>query len=176
MRRLISVIQNKRDKALFYIAYRHGLRASEVGLLKIADVDMAKRRIFITRLKGSFSAEYPLDKKEIGLLQNHLRSWKRGSPLLFPAKHGGSPTRQNLHYFMRKYCELAEIPAEKRHFHCLKHSIATHMLDAGENIETVRDWLGHKNIQNTLIYSQIKSSTRDERARRMFEKVGREIV
>jgi len=44
---------------------------------------------------------------------------------------------------------VAELPAEKGKFHCLKHSIVAHLLDAGADLALVKDWLGHANIQNT---------------------------
>ncbi len=53
LRRLFKVIRSKRDKAIFLVAYRHGLRASEIGLLQRADVDVKQGRISIHRLKGS---------------------------------------------------------------------------------------------------------------------------
>jgi integrase len=58
--RLLHVIDNKRDKAIFLIAYRHGLRASEVGMVKLGDVDLTRARITIERLKNSQGGEYPL--------------------------------------------------------------------------------------------------------------------
>jgi site-specific recombinase XerD len=69
---------------------------------------------------------------------------------------------------MRDYAEAAGVPASKRKFHALKHSIATHLLDAGADISFVRDWLGHANIQNTTIYAQLTNAKRDENARRLF--------
>lgn len=69
---------------------------------------------------------------------------------------------------MGKYGERAGLPKVKRHFHVLKHSIATHLLDAGADIMFVKDWLGHKNIQNTLVYAQLTDGRRDEEARRLF--------
>jgi site-specific recombinase XerD len=76
--------------------------------------------------------------------------------------------RRTLYAMMRKYGEKAGIPAHKQKFHSLKHSIATHILDAGEDAAFARDWLGHKNIQNTMIYARFSASTRDARARQMF--------
>ncbi|MEM2991555.1 MAG: site-specific integrase, partial [Halobacteria archaeon] len=67
-----------------------------------------------------------------------------------------------------KYSKRAGLPQDKQHFHCLKHSIATHLIDAGADIMFVKDWLGHKNIQNTLVYAQLINKTRDEQARRIF--------
>ena len=50
----------------------------------------------------------------------------------------------------------------------MRTSIATHILDAGEDIYFAKDWLGHKNIQNTIIYARFSTGTRDARARKMF--------
>ncbi len=67
-------------------------------------------------------------------------------------------------------CERAGLPAEKQQFHALKHSIGTHILDAGEDVYFAKDWLGRKNIRNTTIYSKFSTSTRDARARKMFSR------
>jgi integrase-like protein len=69
---------------------------------------------------------------------------------------------------MKYYGELANIPASKRHFHALKHSIATHLLDAGTNLRFVHDWIGHAWIKNTVIYAQLTSRRCDEEARKVF--------
>jgi integrase len=60
LRRLFKMIRSKRDKAIFLVAYRHGLRASEIGLLQRTDVDAKQGRIAIHRLKGSISGVYPM--------------------------------------------------------------------------------------------------------------------
>jgi integrase/recombinase XerD len=69
---------------------------------------------------------------------------------------------------MQTYGELAGLPVEKREFHCLKHSIATHLLDAGADLAFVKDWLGHANIQNTTIYARLTTATMDAQARTIF--------
>jgi type 1 fimbriae regulatory protein FimB len=101
-------------------------------------------------------------------VKSYLRTRKDNSPILFLSKRGLPINRRTLDYLMKKYGEQAEIPKEKRHFHCLKHSIATHLLDAGADIMFVKDWLGHRNIQDTIVYSQLISKTRDEQARKVF--------
>ena len=62
LRLLFKVIRSKRDRAIFLVAYRHGLRASEIGLLQRADVDVKQGRLSIHRLKGSISAVYPMHR------------------------------------------------------------------------------------------------------------------
>jgi site-specific recombinase XerD len=68
---------------------------------------------------------------------------------------------------MKHYGELAKIPESKRHFHTLKHSIATHLLYAGADRRFVQDWIGHASIGNTVIYAQLTSWRRDEDARKV---------
>ncbi len=72
---------------------------------------------------------------------------------------------------MKEYGRLAGIDPAKLHFHALKHSIATHLLDAGAELRFVQDWLGHANIQNTVVYTFLSSTSRQEKARQVFLKL-----
>ena len=65
VRRLFDAIKTKRDRAIFAVAYRHGLRASEVGILQLTDVDLKASRITIDRVKGSLSGTYPLSPETV---------------------------------------------------------------------------------------------------------------
>lgn len=170
--RLFSVIKDRRDKAIFLISYRHGLRASEVGLLQTGDLDFKKLRVMVHRLKGSLSGEHPLQPDEVKALRSHLRHRKIDTPILFPSRRTLPISRFMLDELMKRYGELAGIPKEKRHFHVLKHSIATHLLDSGgAELRFVQDWLGHSNIQNTVIYTALVSGTRETKARQHFLKL-----
>lgn len=171
--RLFSAIKNKRDRALFLIAYRHGLRASEVGRLIVSDIDFKKLRIMLHRLKGSHSGEHPLQTDEAKSLKAYLRSRKAAIPVLFSSNRNDPISRSMLHRLMRTYGSIANLPKDKQHFHVLKHSIATHLLDAGADVRFVQDWLGHANIQNTVIYTYLTSTTREEKARKLFMKMPR---
>jgi integrase len=74
LRRLFKVIRSKRDRAIFLVAYRHGLRASEVGLLHRTDVDAQQGRIMIHRLKGFLSGLYPLQPDVLKAIRAYLRT------------------------------------------------------------------------------------------------------
>jgi integrase/recombinase XerC len=69
---------------------------------------------------------------------------------------------------MKRYSAAAGIPEAKRHLHVLKHSIATHLLDADADLRLVQDWIGHALIRNTVVYAQLTSRRRDEEARRVL--------
>jgi site-specific recombinase XerD len=168
VQRLFAVITTKRDRVLFRVAYRHGLRASEIGLLSRSDADLRTGRLTIHRLKGSLSGVYPVQPDIQKLLKAYLRSREDVSPYLFVSNRQVPISRHTLWHLMQTYGEAANLPPAKRTFHILKHSIATHLLDAGADLAFVRDWLGHANIQNTLIYARVTTGKRDTEARRLF--------
>ena len=160
--------QNKRDFALFLIAYRHGLRASEVGLLRVADLDLTHHRIKIHRLKKSLSGEHPMQPDEVKAIKAYLRWREYESPYLFTSNRRAPISRRTLDVLMKTYGAAVKLPEDRQHFHVLKHSIATHLLSAGGDLAFVRDWLGHASIKNTLIYAQLVNKKRDEEAQRVF--------
>ena len=96
LKRLFAMIKDKRDKALFLLAYRHGLRASEIGLLQRTDIDLKQGRITIHRLKGSLSGIYPLQPDVIKLLRAYLRARTDSSPYLFISNCGVPIDRRTL--------------------------------------------------------------------------------
>jgi len=101
-------------------------------------------------------------------IRSYLRTRTDESPYLFLSNRNVPISRYMLHYRMQTYGEVAGLPPEKRKFHCLKHSIATHLLDAGADLAVVKDWLGHANIQNTTIYARLTTATLDSTARKVF--------
>lgn len=167
-KRLFSAIKSKRDRAIFLTAYRHGLRASEVGLLQITDADIKRGRLTIQRLKNSLDGVQPMQPDEVKTLRAYLRTRKDESPYLFVSSHRSPISRYQLHELMKHYGEAIGLPRAKQKFHALKHSIATHLLDAEADLSFVKEWLGHANISNTTIYAKLTNPTRDQRARRIF--------
>ena len=169
MRNLLKAIgDHKRDRALFLLAYRHGLRASEVGLLNVSDIDLKQERIRLHRLKGSLEGVHRMQADEVKWTKSWLKERAVDSPTLFISRNGSPISRWQLNNLMKKYCKLAKVPEHKHHFHTLKHSIATHLLDAGGELRFVQDWVGHSSIKNTIIYAQLTNRRRDEEARKVF--------
>ena len=168
MRRLLAVITDRRDRALFQLAYHHGLRASEVSLLQRADLNPQQGRIYIPRVKGSLAKTYPVQPEDLRRLRAYLRTRHDDAPYLFISTRGIPLERRSYWDLMQKYGAQAGLLKAKRRFHALRHAIAVHLLDAGADVAFVQDRLGHANIQNTIIYMRYTTATRDAHTRHLF--------
>lgn len=153
------MISDPRDRALFSLIYFYGLRVGEVALLTWGDVDLVRGRIVVKRLKGGAWAERPLFANAETLLKQFRsnEAVESQSPV-FRGRHGPLRKRQVQQLFTR-YRDRAGLA---RHFtcHCLRHAIATHLLDAGVSLEFVQDHLGHVSIRSTSIYARISDQHR----------------
>jgi type 1 fimbriae regulatory protein FimE len=149
-----------RDWAMVLLAYRHGMRASEVCDLKLADIDLKAGSISIRRLKGSLSQVQPLYQHRGQPLLDEiaaLRAWLKarpadGSDFLFTSQKGGRLDRTQLFRIFRACAESAGLPPEKRHPHVLKHSLASHLVAGNVNLALIRQVLGHRSITSTMQY------------------------
>ena len=162
MWRFFRVINSTRDRAIFRIMYHAGLRASEIGLLEIRDYSPRTDRLMINRLKGSNSGEHHLNREEARALKAWLKERGTAPGVIFPSKKGGPISRKRLDALVKQYATWAGWPEKLRHGHTFKHACCTHLLSKGFNVEQVQDWVGHANIQNTMIYSRVTNSRRDQ--------------
>jgi integrase len=169
---LFRVIVDTRDRAIFRLAYHHGLRASEVGMIQMKDwrrgTSLDMDRLFLRRLKGSIGGETII----VNAAATALRAWLRirgSSPgPIFHSRNHRPISRRRLDELMKHYCGLAGIPVEKSHFHALKHTCGTLLLsEQHESIVDVQKHLGHADIRNTMIYAQLTDEANRERAERL---------
>jgi len=158
---LFDQIADLRDRALFGTMYYFGLRASEVGLLLREYVNFRTRRIYIPRLKGGVPGEKVMTADCRRLLQSYLQSRRDALPYVFPSRNARPVSRKRIDALFRHYATQVGLPPHKRHSHCLRHSIATHLIDAGQSLEYVQDHLGHRSIQSTGVYAKISDAKRE---------------
>ena len=149
-----------RDWVMVLLAYRHGLRASEVCGLKLSDVNLKDQTIRVARLKGSMLTTQPLVPHRGQPLLDELaalRTWLKirpadGSDFLFTSQKGGKLDRTQFFRVFRAVAESAGLPREKRHPHVLKHSLASHLVAGNVNLALIRQALGHRSITSTMQY------------------------
>ena len=159
---LLKAAKNRstRDWAMILLAYRHGLRASEVCGVKLADVDLKAGSISIRRLKGSLHTIQPLYQHRGQPLLDEtaaLRAWLRkrpadGSDFLFTSQKGGKLGRTQFFRNFQTVAESAGLEVQKRHPHVLKHSLASHLVAGNANLALIRQALGHRSISSTMQY------------------------
>jgi type 1 fimbriae regulatory protein FimB len=163
---LFRAIHSAMHVALFEVSFHRGLRASEVGLLQLSDLRLPVRRLYVRRLKGGHSGEYPLTEREVKALRRWLAVRGTAPGPLFPSRQGGPISRTRLHQLMGLYGARAGLPECRRHFHCLRHTAGT-MLSEETDVVDVKDHLGHKDIRSTMKYVVVRSKRRNELGERM---------
>lgn len=149
-----------REWAMILLAYKHGMRTSEVCNLRLDDIDLKNGSIIVARLKNSLRTTQALTEHRGEPLLNELkalREWLRqrrddGSDFLFTSQKGGRLDRSQFFRLFRATASAAGLPPAKQHPHVLKHSIASHLVAANMNLALVKQQLGHKSISSTIRY------------------------
>jgi len=166
--KLFGVIKDPRDRAIFTVAYWRGLRASEVGRMRVDAFKRAEGRLQVARVKKSMTGVFLLSPIELRALRAWLRIRGDKPGPMFPSRKGRGISRQMLDVLMRRYGAAADLPAHKRHFHVLKHSIATHLVERGVEVLQIKSWLGHRSINSTLQYTHLADRQRDALAEQLY--------
>ncbi len=171
--RFLKLLKNPRDRAIFTVAYYRGLRASEVALISLKDWRPTAKRLYVWRIKGGLSGEYTVSPEESRAINSWIADRGAWDGPLFASERVTATgrrgiSRQRLDSLMRAYGADAELPEDVRHFHVWRHSIAVHLTEAGESLQAVKDWLGHRSITSTQIYAQLTNKGRDAVGTRFY--------
>ena len=149
----------QRDRAMLETLYATGLRVSELIGLKVLDVKL-EAGLVRTLGKGSKERAVPMGEKAIEAIREYL-SWGRlqqikgvNSPFLFLNSSGRPMTRQGFWKIIKKHGLKAGI-SKKITPHIIRHSFASHLLEAGADLRSVQLMLGHEDIATTQIYTHV---------------------
>jgi integrase len=140
-----------RDSTAILIAYRHGLRASELVGLEWHQIELDQGRLHVRRAKNGVPSVHPLRGDEI----RALRRLKRESPqsaFVFLTERGGPMSPVGFHHLIQRLGKAAGMPFVI-HPHMLRHACGFALANAGHDTRALQHWLGHKNISNTTIYT-----------------------
>lgn len=146
--------RNKARNALILLmGFRHGLRVGELVDLRWSDVDFTAGLLFVRRLKDGISTHHALERDEIQGLHVLQRSPK-SSPFVFNSELGVPITEDGIRKMMMRVGVKAKLP-----FHChphqLRHSCGVHLAARGVSPLTIKTYLGHWSLRNTLHYCEL---------------------
>jgi len=178
VRRILANIRMLRYRVCLSTIYSCGLRLSEGINLRLEDIDSARGVIAVRNSKGNKDREVPLPEKTLELLKEHWKS-HRNKALLFPSAARDDAnistaqdpfSKSSVQSAFRSAVKSARIN-KKATVHSLRHSWATHLLEAGVNLRLIQVWLGHKSPSTTSIYTHLT-----EKAKTMAIKTINELM
>jgi integrase/recombinase XerD len=158
-KQLIAVITNLKHRMVISLFYGTGVRMNEMVHLKIADIDS---KAFQVKVMGKGR------KERFTILPKHLLDDMRKYYLqhkpktyLFEGQTKGRPMHpRSIQHFVQQYVTKIGLGGKDYSAHTLRHSFATHLLDAGTDIHTIKELLGHNNISTTMVYLHLQQSKR----------------
>lgn len=154
--RILDMVKNEPKKYLLIsLLWQTGARVSEILGIQVKDIDFHNKSLRITTLKQKRRPQraIPTQGNLLGLLGAYIASneLKRDDFVL-------DITRQRAHQIVREAVSRAGLDDERAHPHTFRHSFAVFAVLSGVPILVIKNWLGHSNIQNTLIYMQVMGS------------------
>jgi integrase/recombinase XerD len=158
-----SSSQGARDHALLLFLYNSGARASEAASLRIGDIDWHAKSVRIIG-KGSKERRCPLWANTIEELRRLAGQRPNDAPV-FLNRRGEPITRYGIHTMVERYvaklrATTPQLRDKRISPHVIRHSTATHLLQAGVDINTIRAWLGHVSLDTTNIYAETDLATK----------------
>jgi len=155
---LFNATKNKRDKLILELLYSTGLRVSELCNLKYDSLDFEEKTAHVIGGKGNKDRIVILSDKWIEEYKKYRQKYnkKHSSEYVFAKLNGKLLSVDTIQRIVKESARLAGI---KKHIspHSIRHSFATHMLEAGENLRTIQTLLGHASIATTQIYTKVST-------------------
>ncbi len=147
----LNNIKNIKHRALLSLAFSVGLRVSEVLNLKIKDIDSQRMIIHIKNAKGRKDRIVPLSPKILQLLRQHYKT-NQPKEYMFNGQFGGMYSRTSCNNLFKKHID------QSGHFHLLRHSALTSMLENGTDLRVIQKIAGHSSSKTTEIYTHVSTS------------------
>lgn len=159
LRRLFFVPVHLKQRVLFALIYSAGLRVGEVCRLKVSDIDSGRMMIRVVKSKGKADRYVPLSLYLLKGLRRYVQSAKP-KDYLFNGKVKGNPlgkgaVQQAFRLAVKKAGIIKEVSV-----HSLRHTYATHLLEEGVDIVTIKELLGHATIETTMMYLHVAKMDR----------------
>ena len=144
-----------RDAAMLMLTYRHALRVSELVALRWDQVDFKDARLFVKRKKSGLDSTHPLHGPELRALRKLRRDYP-DTPYIFVSERKSPMTTANVRKLMARAGEVAQLGFPV-HPHMLRHACGFKLANDGHDTRAIQHYLGHKNIQHTVRYTELSS-------------------
>ncbi len=161
----IELMPKETHKVILYTMYSSGLRVGEVVALRVKDIDSKRMQIYVEKGKNGSARYAIMSERSLKMLRYHVLQYKKKygykflpDDYLFPSNKNESghitkkTIKNNITKVVKRYCSLKKITS-----HTLRHSFATHMLEAGADIYQIKELLGHSSLQSTNVYLHLAS-------------------
>lgn len=155
LERLFLVIKNRQHKLILKLYYSSGLRLSEAINLRKKSIDFVENVVWVRGGKGGKDRMSIMSKGLIDELKEFTQ-YKGDNDFVFVNKRGNPLSARSVQMIIEKAKEKAEISKDV-HIHTLRHSFATHLLEAGVDIRYIQELLGHADLSTTQIYAKVSN-------------------
>lgn len=156
MQKIIFSATNLKHKTILCLMYSTGCRVSEVINLKVNHIDTSRMVINIIDAKGGKDRNVPLDPSFLELLKVYVEQYKP-KDYLFEGQFESFYSARSIAQFLQKYADIAGIN-KRVHPHLIRHTSATHLVEAGLDMSILQRILGHENIKTTHLYGHISNN------------------
>ena len=143
-----------RDSTMVLLAYRHGLRASELVDLRWEQVDLNAALLHVRRVKQGSPATHPLTGVELRALRKLQRDQESKSPFVFVSERRAPFSKRGFQAMVDRAARVAGFDM-KIHPHMLRHACGFKLANDGVDTRTIQAYLGHKSIQHTVRYTEL---------------------
>jgi site-specific recombinase XerD len=156
--KILSSVDNLKHKAILMLVYSAGLRVGEVVRLKTEDIDSNRKLIHIKGAKGRKDRYTLLSERALEILKQYLRKYRPEKWLFGGAREGRYLSARTADKIFRNACEKSGIKKDVS-LHALRHSFATHLLEAGTDLRYIQELLGHSHCKTTEIYTHVSTKS-----------------
>lgn len=144
----------ERDALMIRLAFEHGLRASELVGLKWQSINFNDQKLSVSRAKGSVSGTHPLQGETLRALRRYHRAMDKPVVGTLFTSERGAPL--SVDGFRRLFGRITvQALGVQWNPHALRHACGVHLINNGTDIRTVQVYMGHANIQNTVLYTAL---------------------
>lgn len=155
IQKIIEACTNLKHRSMICLAYAGGLRVSEVVNLQIADVDSKRMVITVRHGKGNKDRQVMLSEKLLIILREYFRQYKP-KIWLFEGKPGERYSDRSVQLVLQQAKRKAGI-RKRGSIHALRHSFATHLLESGTDLLSIKALLGHNSLRTTMMYTHVSN-------------------